>query len=215
MGSSYSTASEDVNSLRHEPSDSPEENPMYYPRNSADAVESFNILRQKLPSELVLDVLEFAEYWVLSAVHREDRMEYTERDCHDRTPYLTSEPIQGERFPVREIRINIWSHDQGWSSYREDHGTFRNSWTWFELGIERPPGRDDTSKDEDLRLATNVHAGRETMHHRIMYNGDQKPRWMQYLQPGDRISIVPRARFPGWRNTVEKASIEVYTSPVL
>ncbi|CAI7568635.1 unnamed protein product [Penicillium palitans] len=206
MGSSYSTTSDDVNSIRHEASASHEENQMYYPRHSADAVESFNILRQKLPSELVLQILESAE---------EDTQDYNENDCRDRIPYLTSEPIQGERFPVQEIKINIWSHDQGWSSYREDHGTFRNSWTWFDLGIERPPGRDDISKDEDLRLATNVHAEREAMNHQITYRRDQKLRWMENLQPGDRISIVPRARFPGWRNTVEKASIEVYTSPVL
>ncbi|KGO37087.1 hypothetical protein PEX1_043940 [Penicillium expansum] len=215
MGSSYSTTSEDVNHIQHEASATIKGNQMHYPRHSADAVESFNILRQKLPSELVLDILEFAEYWVLSTVYREDSMEYNEADCRDRTPYLTSEPIQGERFPVQEVRINILSHDQGWSSYREDHGTFRNSWTWFDLGIERSPGRDDISTDEDLRLATNVHAGREAMNHQITYRRDQKLRWMQNLQAGDRISIVPRARFPGWRNTVEKASIEVYTSPVL
>ncbi|KAJ5372961.1 hypothetical protein N7517_004967 [Penicillium concentricum] len=215
MGSSYSTPSEDVNSVQNGVSASDEKYSTYYPRNSADAVESFNILRQKLPSELVLEILEFAEYWVISAVYREDSMDYTENDCRDRTPYLTSEPIQGERFPVQEIRINIWSHDQGWSSYREDHGSFRNSWTWFDLDIERPSGRDDISKNEDLRLATNVHAKREATCHRITYQRDQELRWMQNLQAGDRISIIPRARFPGWRNTVQKASIEIYTTPVL
>ncbi|EKV09931.1 Ankyrin repeat protein [Penicillium digitatum] len=215
MGSSYSTISVDVNSIRREASASTGGNRIHYPRHSADSVETFNILRQKLPSELVLEILEFAEYWVLSAVHREDRVHYNESDCRDRTPYLTSEPIQGERFPVQEIKINIWSHDQGWSSYREDHGTFNNSWTWFDLGIEKPPGREDIPTDENLRLATNVHAGRETMNHQIIYRRDQALNWMQNLQAGDRISIVPRARFAGWRNTVEKASIEVYTSPVL
>ncbi|KAJ5824915.1 hypothetical protein N7447_007255 [Penicillium robsamsonii] len=215
MGSSYSTASGYLNPVQNGASASDEEYNTYYPRKSADAVESFNILRQKLPSELVLEILEFAEYWVLSAVYREDSMDYTEDDCRDRIPYLTSEPIQGERFPVQEIRIDIWSHDQGWSSYREDHGSFRNSWTWFDLGIERPPGRDDISKDENLRLATNVHAKRETACHRITYQRDQKLHWMQNLQGGDRISIIPRARFPGWRNTVKRASIEIYTTPVL
>ncbi|KAJ5194327.1 hypothetical protein N7491_001664 [Penicillium cf. griseofulvum] len=218
MGSSFSTTYQDINSVLHGASTSHEGSRTYYPRNSADALESFNILRQKLPSELVLDILEFGEYWVLSAVYREDSMDYTENDCRDRTPYLTSEPIQGERFPVQEIRINIWSHDQGWSSYREDHGTYRNSWTWFDLDIERPLGRNDISKNEDLRdlrLATNVHARREPTHHRITYQRDQKLPWMQNLQAGDRISIVPRARFPGWKNTVQKASIEIYTAPVL
>ncbi|KAJ5473783.1 hypothetical protein N7475_003349 [Penicillium sp. IBT 31633x] len=216
MGSSYSTTVEDVNTfLQKNPVLNSGDPAVYYPRHSADAVESFNILRQKLPSELVLEILELAQYWVLSKVHRDVRKSYDEISSRDRAPYLTSDPIRGERFPVRQIRINIWSHDQGWSDYTEDHGTFRNSWTWFELGIERPSCRDDICKEQDLRLATNVHARREATHHKITYQRDQDMQWLNKLQAGDRISIIPMARYPGWRNTVVKASIEIYTAPDL
>ncbi|KAJ5952989.1 uncharacterized protein N7479_011402 [Penicillium vulpinum] len=215
MSPLYSTAFVDINPIQTEPPASDEENITCYPRHSANVVESLNILRQKLPSELVLGILEFAEYWVSSVISREESVGYSPRDCHDPTPYLTSEPIQGEGFPVRKIRINIWSCDVGWSSHSEDHGTTRNSWTWFDLGIERPPGRDDICEGENLHLMTNLLAAREITHHRIMYHRNQNLRWMQNLQPGDRISIVPMARFRGSRNTVKKASIEVYTSPLL
>ncbi|KAB8261451.1 hypothetical protein BDV32DRAFT_121378 [Aspergillus pseudonomiae] len=187
----------------------------HYPRHSNDVISVFNILKQWLPSEIVLEVLDYAEYWLLSRISRADEMQYEERDCHGQPPYLTSAPIQGERYPVRKIQITIWSHDQGWSSYPQDHGSFNNSWTWFDLSIARPPGRDDISKDANLRLATNVHASKKTMCHEIIYHRDQNLRWVRNLQPGDRISIIPRALYPGWRNFVEKACIEIYTTPIL
>jgi hypothetical protein len=214
MGASNSIA-QTVNSISGAMPGAFDEDDTYYPRHSDDAVAVLNILRQRLPSELVLEVLEHAQYWIRSEVYRTDKLGFTENDCRDRTPYLTSEAIQGDRFPVREIKIDIWSHDQGWSSYREDYGTYRNSWTWFDLGIARAPGRDDISKGEDLRLATNIHASKDTKHHQIVYRSDQNLRWMRSLQAGDRISIIPRALFPGWKNFVDEASIEIYTDPVL
>lgn len=212
MGSSQSVTSQDINTVLHRIS-TPDN--VYYPRYGADAVQTFNLLRTRLPSELVLEILDFAQYWLRSYVYRDDRINYTENECHDRTAYLTSDPIRGNRFPVQQINIHIWSRDQGWSNYLEDHGTFRNSWTWCELDIDRPLGRDDISKQEDLRLATNVHAGRAVHHHQVEYRKDQNLHWMQSLEAGDRISIVPRARFPGWRNIMEKAVIEIYTTPDL
>jgi hypothetical protein len=192
---------------------SPSQDQNYYPRNSNDAINVFNALRQVLPSELVLEILELAQYWLQSAAYRDDKKSYDDVNYRDRTPYLTSPPIQGTR--VEEIRINIWSHDQGWSSYPQDHGTLRNSWTWFEMGIERPEGREEIAKDEDLRLATNIHAQRQAKHHQIIYRRNQNLRWFDALQPGDRLSIIPLARFTNWRNIVEKASIEVYAASIV
>lgn len=185
---------------------------VYYPRDSTDATEVFDTLRQWLPSELALEILEQAGYWLRARVTRGDSTSYTEGNCHDRPPYLTSEPIQ-EHAPVREIRISIHSHDQGWSDHHEDHGTFRNSWTWFDLRVNRPQG-DEVSDDEIVRLATNPHARSEPFHHELLYRGDRDD-WVLRLQPGDLLCIVPRARFPGWRNYVEGASMEIYTTPVL
>lgn len=187
-----------------------------YPRDSDDAFNALRILKQRLPTELVLKILNYAQYWILSQASREHMCVYTERDCRDRTPYLISEPIPPDgRSPIREIRIDIWSHDQGWSSYHEDHGTYRNSWTWFELGIERPSERsiEDDTKDLDVRLATNLHARGVSQHHQVVYCAEDNLPWMRNLRAGDRISIIPRALYPGWQNFVEKASIEIYTDP--
>lgn len=116
---------------------------------------------------------------------------------------------------VKKIGVTIWSHDQGWISYPQEHSSFNNSWTWFDLKITRPAGRDDISKDANLRLETNVHASEDTMCHEIIYRSDQDLRLVQNLEPGDKISIIPRALFPGWTNFVENACIDIYTTPVL
>ncbi|KAJ5381590.1 uncharacterized protein N7496_004018 [Penicillium cataractarum] len=187
---------------------------IHYPRDSEDAFEALQVLKRKLPAELVLEILHYAEYWVHSQVSREQALSYGENDCRNRTPYLISDPIQGGRSPVREIRMEIWSHDQGWSSYSEDHGTYRNSWTWFDLGIERAIEREDVSEDLGVRLATNMHASRVTQNHQLVYRAEDDLPWMQSLQAEDRVSIIPRALFPGWQNFVEKASIEIYTDPL-
>ncbi|KAJ5906812.1 uncharacterized protein N7473_003728 [Penicillium subrubescens] len=187
---------------------------IHYPRDSEDGFEALRILQKKLPAELALQILDCAQYWVLSQVSMERAISYQEHDCRDRAPYLVSDPIQGGRSPVREIRIDIWSHDQGWSSYTEDHGTYRNSWTWFEMGIIRAPGTEGVSEDFNIRLATNMHASRVTQNHQKVYRADDDLPWMRSLQAGDRISIIPRALYPGWQNFVEKAFIEIYTDPL-
>lgn len=187
---------------------------VHYPRDSRDGFEALRILQKKLPAELALQILDYAQYWVISQVSRAQTISYQEHDCRDRAPYLVSDPIQGGRSPVREIQIEIWSHDQGWSSFTEDHGTYRNSWTWFEMGIIKAPGRESALEDLDLRLATNMHASGVTQNHHKVYRSEDDLPWMRSLQAGDRISIIPRALYPGWQNFVEKASIEIYTDPL-
>ncbi|PYH89067.1 hypothetical protein BO71DRAFT_403365 [Aspergillus ellipticus CBS 707.79] len=170
------------------------------------------MLKAWLPSELGLSILAHAEYWLRSRVSRQESRRLSEESCRDKTPYLVPKPTKGERFPVREIRIDVWSHDQGWSSYPEDRGTYRGSWTWFDLGFQRPPGRGDITTGLE-RLVTNVHASSWTRHHRVVYRRDEGQPWMRDLQADDQISIIPRALYPGWVNCTEGASIEIYTDP--
>lgn len=181
----------------------------HYPRDSSDAVAVLNILKRWFPAELGLAILHHAGYWLRSRVAKQESIRFSESLCHDGTPYLLSEPIKGKRFPAQQVIIDIWSHDQGWSSYPENHGTYRGSWTWFDLGIRRPPGREDIAIDLPP-LVTNVHASSETRHHQVVYRRHEQL-WMGDLQEGDRISITPRARFPGWVNFTEGAAIEIYT----
>lgn len=39
--------------------------------------------------------------------------------------------------PCRRIVFTIVSHDQGWGGDPYSRGTYRASWTWFEVGLER------------------------------------------------------------------------------
>lgn len=198
------TARENISSQTHQ-------NNIHYPRNPEDIYEALKILQHLLPSELVLEILEHAQYWVLSRVSISKEVSYAERDCHNKPRYLVSNPIQGEQARVREIRFDISSHDQGWSSFSKDHGTFRNSWTWFDLGIEWALDRETIPQYKDIRMATNLHASSQTNRHRIVYRNDQDLPLLSLLRNGDSVSIIPRARFPGWTNYVESASIEIYT----
>jgi hypothetical protein len=53
-----------------------------------------------------------------------------------RRQVVVSPPIQRPEI-IAHIVILTESHDQGWSSYPQDEGTFRNSWTWLDLGVVR------------------------------------------------------------------------------
>ncbi len=39
--------------------------------------------------------------------------------------------------PCRKIVFDIVSKDQGWGGGRGDQGTFHDSFTWFDVGLER------------------------------------------------------------------------------
>lgn len=47
-------------------------------------------------------------------------------------------PTNSVQHPCRKIVFTITSHDQGWAhNARNDRGSYRGSWTWFEAGLER------------------------------------------------------------------------------
>jgi hypothetical protein len=39
--------------------------------------------------------------------------------------------------PCRKIEFQLWSHDQGWGGESEHRGTYNESYTWFDVGIEK------------------------------------------------------------------------------
>ena len=154
----------------------------YYPSNLRDVYHAAFLLQQVLLPELVPSVLDHAEYWIKSSSQRIERATVTQRS--PRHPpsqeqaglhYLSSEPIGIEGLsglhPVRKVRFTIRSKDQGWSDYRDLHGTYQSSWTWFEATTR---GRDvvDDMPAESRRICTNVHAGKEYKTHVITWTDD-------------------------------------------
>ncbi|GIL83783.1 hypothetical protein Vretifemale_12537 [Volvox reticuliferus] len=73
-------------------------------------------------------------------------------------PYLTM-PLEVEPgYRVEKIGVEVVSHDQGWSDYCRDHGTYNNSWTWGELVLLDPTGHPVHNDGNPERLYTNLHA---------------------------------------------------------
>lgn len=121
---------------------------------------------------------------------------------------------------VRKVEIHITSHDQGWSSYPRDHGTYNASWTWFEAEVRSAgsQGGDDDGHCVKKELCRNVHAGATDKTHtstwRYDAEDDGERDLVQSLGPGSSISVVPWAMFPGWQNYVTCASVDVYAVAV-
>lgn len=194
----------------------------YYPQKPRDIFETLWLFRHHvhaggIPEELVIEILEHAQYWLRSSVTRSDTVTVTHdtsRSEHD-YKYLTTESIVGRaRKPVKRIEFAISAHDQGWSSFPECKGTLENAWTWFEVDVSKAEGLLFNFEGEERRLATNLHAVGTVQNHKVTI-GDFERRWTKRLEVGDRIVILAKARFPGWRNSVYAARVDVYTSCLL
>ena len=119
-------------------------------------------------------------------------------DC---VPYVVSRPIPGGK-KLRKVIITVASKDQGWSNYLDDYGTYRNSWTWFELSVGSP------SKDSGERwcgfVVRNLHAHSDFKEHVIEITDGKL---YEKARSGDVLTVWAWAKFPGWKNTVKKVTI--------
>ncbi|GLI63009.1 hypothetical protein VaNZ11_005869 [Volvox africanus] len=105
------------------------------------------------------------------------RQEHEESIASEKKPYLKlslgaqADPGFGgiaARYQVEAVTVRTESHDQGWSSFPQDHNTYNNSWTWAELVLFGPDGR-PVHPDGSGRLYTNLHGvGRWQCHLRAL-----------------------------------------------
>ncbi|CAG8135882.1 unnamed protein product [Penicillium salamii] len=208
------------------PHDSGDQRPdkIYHPTQPRDIFEAFSILRQcgqgRLPRFIILQILELARYWILHKAWRKGTLCVTEDDCRERAPYLATELVPDFKYPVQEIVCRIVCHEQDLSSDpessdpessdHENHGTPKSSFTWFELDMERPSDQGHGGHPRHQFPLRNRHACSQVACFTVYFT--QSTYWVRNLQVGDRISIIPMARYPGWMNLVKQASIEVYTT---
>ena len=91
-----------------------------------------------LPVEIANLILDYAGWYFVDSFEMDPSREL--RGISDAHHILVEAPISVDcGYHVRNIRIRGKSHDQGWSSFSEDHGTRNNSWTWIEFGISPSP----------------------------------------------------------------------------
>lgn len=127
------------------PSQSPPPPPSPAPSDS-DIIHASNLIvlhglakpgpkRPALPPEIILQILSDPSRWIRSAkAVLEKRVSVSSGTGSVAilfSPPLTSRSIQ----QLRKVVFTFKSRDQGWSSFHEDHGTYENSWTWFDAMV--------------------------------------------------------------------------------
>ena len=155
---------------------------------------SFYILRKylkkRLPLELITLILQLA--WVLPLQSKfsevatsisNDEFRYLELTAYDK--------------PVG-LYFQIISHDQGWSNFAEDYGTYRNSWTYGFIRVN----------EKQEKVYVNLHASSEWQLHEKYYTA--KSDLVHQIKKGDKISLMVKAEFDGWINHVYSAQLTLY-----
>jgi len=120
-------------------------------------------------------------------------------------------PPPGHR--ITRVTVEAESHDQGWSSYEEDYGTFRNSWTFADLTVTTPHAAPDTPALFRLdRIYTNRHADHKWQQQRVVFAaGSPLVEFINAHVAGEPLVVEFRVRamFPGWRHCVRQAKLTV------
>ncbi|KAJ9654582.1 hypothetical protein H2198_006397 [Neophaeococcomyces mojaviensis] len=135
-----------------------------------DIIRTALLLRQKLPGDLVPIILDYAELWDFAAVVRSKRPNWVRPHQAGELQAALIIPPNVPRGALRQIRFITISRDQGWSSYSEDHGTYRGSWTWFEAGVrglDPSNVEDQETLHEPLNCQHSAHAPNGVEHRRL------------------------------------------------
>jgi hypothetical protein len=166
-------------------------------------------LRKIIPEELIQPFLEFVKYYKVQAYHfpppgdeqQTGPLEFSECNFRAIECPVTSTNLE---LPLRRIVVKIVSHDQGWSDCSEGQGTVLNSWTWFEIVLER---QEHDKMVEVYRgwIQANLHA-RVDMTTFVLDLGVDHP-VVAMARNKDVVSLWIRAQFQGWINYVEEISM--------
>ncbi|KAI1646214.1 ankyrin [Daldinia loculata] len=229
------------NALIHEPAGSSNlsADTEKWPKEEEDIITAALCLQRKLRRQigaskythvsayLISRILDLAEYWAKSTSIRVsiERGGEVRRWGDPLTPYITSKAINSlSSRPVRRIVFEITSHDQGYCS----DPSRGESWTWFTADVHRRGNtfsqdlvspQDQGTTNREIHLAQNRGANIQWHTHTLSWNlGDlteadaERGSWIKALAPGDRILVLPHARYPGWENWVRRVRIDVYTT---
>lgn len=165
----------------------------YYP-TSEDVRRVHAYLQHFIPAPLATDILNLAHYRPLLNVEQKEQFLVSDGDrlCVA-TPPLTAEQARS----AFRLKVVVKGHDQGWSSNdSKDHGTTRGSWTWFTIGVEDTLPITAPHHDTDDRLATNLHATRETQRHVFEWTRDaEEDSILSQLRAGQSVCIWAHARW--------------------
>jgi hypothetical protein len=194
----------------------------FYPWTKNDVLAIYRELCQKLPAELASKVVEAADLWEARSSFVTSGQNNTQHELghcprfvqNNSVPILYSNEIDGSLLnPLRRIIVKTISQDQGWSSYHQQWGTHENSWTWFDITLERlqlEAGEAEWREIVRQKLWCNVHASREMVTH--VGSLERGEEIVDKAMKGDRLVVWACARFPGWRCETEKVDLWVFSA---
>ncbi|KAL1734148.1 hypothetical protein EV714DRAFT_281270 [Schizophyllum commune] len=173
------------------------------PLSNAGLQEVYGTLRQRgVPEELVLDILDLAELWSCSTASRAQKVA-----VNSRTQNYVYVELEVPDAPLRSLTFVTVSHDQGWSDYEDDHGTYRRSSTWFEAGVR--------GSDARRLIQQNIHASSDRRLHTNAWSFDtpdsELQEWLEGVQTGKILQLIARAQYQGWVNHVYSAEIRLFS----
>jgi hypothetical protein len=173
----------------------------------------YDLLSSFLPTEIASQIVELAGIWTCTFSHLSNGCQRPIAFTNDIVPVILTQSVVGPvEHPVRGIVVETISKDQGWSSYRADYGTHRNSWTRFFLTLERSDKNASEWKEIVRRdLWPNVHAcGSKWITHAIDIKSDEEI--VRAAKRGDRFCLWAEARFPGWKMIIQDCRVCVVTA---
>lgn len=121
-----------------------------------------------------------------------------------RFPYLVSRPIPKGK-TLTKVVVTVVSKDQGWSTRVEDYGTYRSSWTWFELSVGSPS--DDSGEKWRGEVVRNIHAHDNFKEHTIEMSNTEL---YEKAKGGDVLTVWALAKFQGSVNMVKEVTIQYF-----
>lgn len=150
-------------------------------------------------------------------------------------PFLEIVVPKTAALPILRVIFETISHDQGktlhqipmiivdccmigWSSDAiEWKGTYGHSWTWFDAAVQsvwQHTGDVERQPSPRILVQTNVHADSTYRTHVNIFDymgpNEEHREWVRRLRPGDRIQLYAKARWPGWRNFVQKVKVTIH-----
>jgi Heterokaryon incompatibility protein (HET) len=144
----------------------------------------------------------------------------TSQHCPER-PYVSlyfgSSPTisSSQNLGVRRIVFTTVSHDQGFSGTPHLNDTYEQSNTWFDARVVTPSGHDRVPR---RRVQKNLHARFEFKTHVTCWDweddDDGLREWLDAIQIGDTIQIIPMAHYIAWTNFVQRVTVQLWAAPV-
>jgi hypothetical protein len=164
-----------------------------------------------LPTELALQILDYARYWTLQTGESTERIVlYDTRqdiDFSEIEPYLwlpldLSPEYDGEIPKIRELEFTIVSHDQGYTTPETSgsHGSYNTS-SWFEVSHCRERFNESFDHIDELdQICTNLEQIRKGLHDYAKF----LPRPSQEMEPQrkhcpEMMKITWSSNYKGWK----------------